>query len=276
MSTSSLAVTDADRSFLPSIAPKLLSMLDGEQGPDAVSIAGAIIGKKILSNKTTGAPGTIGWTYFVEPIHSALKPHIVNDIVQVQSEESVLVSSQDLALALRRLSALIAAHPSEKLIARLVSPVLISLWALLGTANAVPEAGSPTGLDAFWVDVPKAILETYFRLSGGRAQLRAIVEHLDDRGGNLWFYARARSASGLHVELRAFSEDIRGHAFLEAVWKEVEGLLNASPTESERAVYERQAEKLLDLLLAKRQDQAATGHVPSLAKRLDQSPIDAI
>lgn len=237
--------------FIESSAPKLLSMLDGEQGPDAVSISGEIIGKKILGNRSSGAPGTVGWELFVEPIHRALDPSAKVDMVPGDGDAQVLVSAQELARALRRLSTLAAAHPSQNLVARLVSPVLLPLWALVAYTSSSRES-SGTALTAFWLDVPRALLETYLRLSGGVPQVKALADHICFDGGKEWVFA-AQEGGEVLIKKRAMPRVAEYASLSQEEWAEVAKRLKVKEGEDVRRVFERESEAVLGLLLTFRE-----------------------
>lgn len=129
------------------IAPQLLKLLDGDDGPEMTKVASYVIGFGILGRKDFGAPGTPGWKAFAEPMLRQINPslsttaapgeEVIDDIVDL-SHDKVLVSSEQLALALRRLKTLVVSHPNPSLCKRLVRPVLLPLWALASW----PELGS--------------------------------------------------------------------------------------------------------------------------------------
>lgn len=96
------------------------------------------------------------------------QPDRIVDLTQV----SVLTSPQDLKQAIRRLAALVNGHPNPSLARRLLSPVVLPLWAL---------ASWPTGdadLRASISSPAKALLETYLKISASADQVRVIVDNL--------------------------------------------------------------------------------------------------
>lgn len=121
------------------IAPQLLKLLDGDDGPEMTKVASYVIGFGILGRKDFGAPGTPGWKAFAGPMLRQVNPSISaspgpggedeDDIVDLR-QDKVLVSSEQLALGLRRLKTLVVTHPNPSLCKRLVRPVLLSLWSL--------------------------------------------------------------------------------------------------------------------------------------------------
>jgi hypothetical protein len=131
------------------MAPQLLKLLDGDDGPEMTKVAAYVIGFGILGRKDFGAPGTAGWKAFAEPMLRQVNPSLstaaapggegVDDIVDL-SQDKILVSSEQLALGLRRLNTLVVSHPNPSLCKRLVRPVLLPLWALASWPQLDSEA----------------------------------------------------------------------------------------------------------------------------------------
>jgi hypothetical protein len=123
--------------YFSKIAPQLLNLLDSREEPALSKTAAFIITNGILSKRSIGAPGTIGWALLADPILQAINPTVVTGthkreagFIMDDAIESALVSQSDLELALNRLSMLILSHPSPGLTGRLVQPLLLVLWAL--------------------------------------------------------------------------------------------------------------------------------------------------
>jgi hypothetical protein len=123
------------------IAPQLFSLLDGEGEPEMDKAAAFIIGFGILGRKQFGAPGMPGWRALVDPILHNIDPVIglkdaaeankpsEDTIVDLQSHK-VLATSIEVAKSIRRLSALVTAHPHPSLAQRILKPILLPLWSL--------------------------------------------------------------------------------------------------------------------------------------------------
>ncbi|KAL2135606.1 hypothetical protein VTI74DRAFT_7753 [Chaetomium olivicolor] len=130
------------------IAPQLLVLLDGAEGPELVKAASYIIGFGILGRKASGAPGTAGWRFLAEPMLNSIKPPSAfsswadseSDEIIDLNRERVLVQPNDLATALRRLHSLVVSHPNPGLCKRLLSPLLLQTWALATWPDAQPSA----------------------------------------------------------------------------------------------------------------------------------------
>lgn len=240
------------------IAPRLLSMLDGEMGPDAVSIAGTTIGRKILGNKTTGAPGSVGWSLFVEPIHRALDPPLSQQQSESGGDEAaaVLTTEEELATALQRLSGIITAHPNPGLVGRLISPVLLPLWGLMGFAESIRNGDSAA--ENVWVDVPNGLLETYLRISGRKDQVGALVEHLKFNGRAHWKFCRTVDG-GVEIRQTTKPEDKVTNPITPSQREELDQLTRSKPGEDEKETFKNQAGAVLELLLRARKQKAGSG-----------------
>lgn len=121
------------------ISPQLLSLLDGEGEPEMDHAAAFIIGFGILGRREFGAPGTSGWNALIIPILARIDPSMGPLPFLSNSQEEpivtigapkVLVTAQELARGLKRLSTLLSSHPHPSLSKRILSPVLLPLWSL--------------------------------------------------------------------------------------------------------------------------------------------------
>ncbi|KAK4226970.1 hypothetical protein QBC38DRAFT_455704 [Podospora fimiseda] len=139
MATNLLAAPPASvtpEKWYSGIGPQLLTLLDGEEGPELTRAASYIIGFGILGRKASGAPGTAGWKYLAEPLLHGIKPlpnsssEMTEDEVIDLSKPKVIVKHDELVTSLRRLHALTVSHPNPGLCKRLLSPLLLSFLAL--------------------------------------------------------------------------------------------------------------------------------------------------
>ncbi|KAF2855963.1 hypothetical protein T440DRAFT_503667 [Plenodomus tracheiphilus IPT5] len=188
--------------WLRKLTPQLLGLLDGAAGKELIRAAGQIIADGILSKKTTGAPGTVGWDLFAMPILQTIYPKEAGSKdVHGQHRDEVLVQDVDLEVALRRLCAICTSSSHAGLLRRVVGPLLLPLWALLNFAKAT------TLLDKQWTALPDAILSHYVTAT-------CDVKHIDKIAMNLFWDGDAPWAfgSGSHggVEIRRRSEDTSG------------------------------------------------------------------
>ena len=171
--------------YIFAIGPQLLALLD-ENDEDMQRAASYIIGFGILSKKTLGAPGTVGWKIFVLPIFESLKPQDDGSGEDYTYKGKrrlprVLVSNKSLHLALQRLSRLILVHPNPGLTKRLIQPMLLPLWALSGlTAECVGIRDYSKGA--------MQLMSTYMKVCAGGEVLLKISDNLLWEGGPRWSY----------------------------------------------------------------------------------------
>ncbi|KAL1384357.1 hypothetical protein HDK64DRAFT_302438 [Phyllosticta capitalensis] len=168
---------DPERYF-SALAPQLLDMLDGTEGPDFVKAAALIIGSGILGKRATGSPGSIGWRLFAEPLLFDIAPPAR---AIPKHAQGTLVPEDRLKRAMSRLTALLSSHPNPGLTSRLLGNLMLPLWALLDYAKSRPIA-------RFWADTARKLLLTYFRLGAGSNQLEKLATNLFWNGPNAWEY----------------------------------------------------------------------------------------
>ncbi|KAF2460935.1 hypothetical protein BDY21DRAFT_135693 [Lineolata rhizophorae] len=173
--------------YFTRLAPQLLQMLDGADGQELVKAAAFIIGKGILGKRSLGAPGATGWEIFATPMLTSIGP----DARQQHGNETI-VTEIKLRQALRRMNALIISHPNPGLTKRLVGSILLPLWGLLLYSNG-------KGLDQFWTNSAKYLLETYVKLSAGLPQLQLLADNIIWDGPLEWTYGRGTEGG---IELR--------------------------------------------------------------------------
>ncbi|KAI9836473.1 MAG: hypothetical protein M1819_001505 [Sarea resinae] len=188
--------------YFSRIAPQLLDLLDSEAGPGMSKAASFIIGGGILNRRAYGAPGTIGWRLFAQPILAKIDPGL--DIQAsipnqpgpgIHEFDTVLVSESDLNLALTRLATLITSHPNPALAKRLLSRLMLPLWSLRCFSR---KMGNST-----WCERASSLLETYFKVSADAEQLGKFARQLLWDGRPSWEYA---STKGGGVEIRRTSD----------------------------------------------------------------------
>lgn len=130
-------------------------------------------------------------------------------------EHKALVSEAALSRALRSLELLLAAHPSPLVSERIISKILVPLWALLGYAKE-------TGRSA-WYDRVSGILKSYFAVSLDLNLLQHLQENLTFTGGESWNFGPGSSGG---IEIRATStHDVTG-VTMELIDARVEEFLN--------------------------------------------------
>nr|CAD01123.1 conserved hypothetical protein [Neurospora crassa] len=168
------------------IAPQLFALLDGGEGPELKKVVAYVIGFGILGRKVSGAPGTAGWKYLAEPLLHHIKPPPGglpktetgdDDEVIDLSKDKVLVKQKDLVTALQRLHALVVSHPNPGLCKRLLSPLLLPLWAL----TTWPNSEKP--LSEKITEPASELLKIFLKLSPSAPVLLALVHNLGYVGG---------------------------------------------------------------------------------------------
>ncbi|KAI1765244.1 hypothetical protein GGR53DRAFT_280413 [Hypoxylon sp. FL1150] len=204
--------TVSPEQWFPGIAPQLLALLDGKDGPDLVKAAAYVIGFGVLGRKQFGAPGTAGWKEFAEPMLTKINPTLLrqgqardsltsttnsDDVVDLR-RETVLVGADELHIALKRLSSLLNSHPNPGLTKRLLAPLMSSLWTIC-TWPPVSEE-----FDERYRRPANALLEIYLKLSGSADKFRTLLGKLLNNGNTgasnvRWTYDRVGD-SGLQVK----------------------------------------------------------------------------
>ncbi|KAJ4408797.1 hypothetical protein N0V91_003053 [Didymella pomorum] len=160
---------------------QLLNLLDGNDGRELSRAAGQVIAGGILSKKSTGAPGSIGWTLFVEPILKAIYPKDSStSILRDSTKDRVLVPDQGLLLALQRLAVITTSYSHAGLIKRLIGPLLLPLWALLNYAR------SKRSLDKAWSELPCSVILRYMTIACDPKHVDNIATNLFWDGPSEW------------------------------------------------------------------------------------------
>lgn len=170
--------------WIQKLEPQLWTLLDGNEGRELSRAAGQIIAGGILSKKSTGAPGSIGWTLFVEAILKTVYPKDSSiAILRDSTNDHVLVQDQHLLLALRRLAVITTSYSHVGLIKRLVGPLILPLWALLNYAR------SKKSLDKAWSEIPRSIIARYMSVA-------CEPKHVDNIATNLFWDGSAEWTLG--------------------------------------------------------------------------------
>ncbi|KAI1132630.1 hypothetical protein F5Y10DRAFT_230977, partial [Nemania abortiva] len=172
--------------WFPGIAPQLLALLDGKDGPDLAKVAAYVIGFGVLGRKQFGAPGTPGWRAFAEPMLAAINPSLSSsgslaeplvfsagpDEVVDLRKRTILVSADALHVSLKRLSSLLNSHPNPGLTKRLLGSLLMPLWALSSwpcpTAHVKERYCQPA----------QDLVEIYLKIAGSADKFMGIIHNL--------------------------------------------------------------------------------------------------
>jgi hypothetical protein len=185
--------------WLRRLAPQLWTLLDGGEGVELSRAAGQIIAGGVLSKRATGAPSSFGWQLFAQPLLQAICPKETNaGLHDSNTNVSVLVQDYELELALKRLFAIASSYSHAGSLKRLLSPVLLSAWALLNYAHERPAVNRK------WIVLSKSILTRYMSIVCEPNQIYQIATNLFWDGDAMWSF-KPGSQGG--VEIRRRSED---------------------------------------------------------------------
>lgn len=182
---SSVPSSVTPNAYYSATAPQLLELLD-EDGTEMCRAAAYVISIGILARRQHGAPGSIGWQLFAEPIIETFSPpkasstHL-NGSGRSNEDIEVVVKEADLRRALNRLCSLVLIHPNPQLTKRLVSPMPLALWGLLCCSRKANRSN--------WCRKVTSVLTTYYKSSASVAHLSALSEHLMWDGTSWWTFA---------------------------------------------------------------------------------------
>ncbi|KAG9186988.1 hypothetical protein G6011_10096 [Alternaria panax] len=200
--------------WLTRISPQLLHLLDGNEGPELSRAAGQIIAGGILTKKTTGAPGTVGWNTFAKPMLQAIYPKNVNKSNPSQHDSGhTIVPDSDLKTALRRLKTILTSYSYSGVIRRLVHPIILPLWALLNSAKNRPS------LEKEWKILPSLILTRYMEIACDTKQIDNIATNLFWDGDPDWTFGPG-SQGGVEIRLRS-RDKTEGMEAMESIIKRI-------------------------------------------------------
>ncbi|GAB0135124.1 hypothetical protein EsDP_00003472 [Epichloe bromicola] len=182
---STVPATLSPEEWYGGIAPQIFSLFDGDGGDDLAKTAAQIVGFGILGRKQMGAPGAPGWNAFVLPLIGQInytlqstreKPQEINheqgDEIINLGRDKIIVSGDQLAMALRRLKVLILSNPSPGLCRRVIKPVMSQLWALASVPNP------PELIAQKYCSPAEKLLQTYFTLFGKADIIAPITQNI--------------------------------------------------------------------------------------------------
>ncbi|KAF1834215.1 hypothetical protein BDW02DRAFT_344277 [Decorospora gaudefroyi] len=197
--------------WVSALSPELWDMLDSKSGKELARAGGHIIAGGFLSKKTTGAPGTAGWETFAAPLLRSIYPKDVKGASF--RENGTLVPEKDFKLSLRRLDAIVTSYSHAGLLRRLISPVLLPLWALFNYAKARPS------LDKEWSALPSSILSRYMEIACDAKQIDCITTKLFWDGDTAWTLGPGSEGG---VEIRHRSGEKSGG--MDSIFAQISGL----------------------------------------------------
>ena len=184
------------KEWFTNLAPQLWQLFDGSITVELSRAAGSVI-THILSYRSTGAPGTVGWELFAKPILQVIFPvRAAKNKVHGSTVDQVAVGEHDLKLALQRLSSLASLHLHTALMKRLVHPLLLPLWALLMHAKSRPS------LAAQWATLARNILVEHMRKAWDMTQIEKLVSNMFWDGDLMWTFGPG-SQGGVEIRARA-------------------------------------------------------------------------
>lgn len=137
------------------------------------------------------------------------------------SQEEVLVSAEDLARALYRLQALLLSHPNPSLSKRLISPVLLPLWAL--STWTCPQ----THCDETYCIPARNLLKIYLKINPSPEKLKGIIQKLlfkgETTGDSRWRFQETASGDIQVIKPR----ESRENSLMEVDWNEIDPKVDA-------------------------------------------------
>ncbi|KAK6829291.1 hypothetical protein RU639_003269 [Aspergillus parasiticus] len=220
------------------IGPQLLALIDGDD-PDLRKTAAYVVGNGILCKRAYGAPGTIGYSIFLEPLFKTLTAGLDDSSRNWMVSSSatgedlpnrVIVPESLLVLAVDRLRSLVLQPPNPSLVKRVVYPILVPLWGLAcGTSEQQRNSLHEKIME---------VLQTYFAISVGEQPLKKLVDNLLWEGGSTWTYSVVPT-HGLSLIKRETAKSDRLNIVqlldtLASRTKLFVGLLGADPSSEER------------------------------------------
>ena len=204
--------------YFSAIAPQLLTLLD-DKDTDMVRAAAYIIGNGILGRRNYGAPGTLGWNLFAQPILDIINPSTLalglTERLEVDKNGNeslrVVVPEAQLSRALDHLSALTLLHPNPGLTKRLIGPLSLSLWGLHCYANETHNSA--------WSEKTYRILHTFLRVSADVQQVMRLSDQLlwDGKSGGTF----SRGPDG-GIEIRQRFKDLFVHPDIDAIMRKID------------------------------------------------------
>jgi hypothetical protein len=203
--------------WIVSLSPELWSLLDGDAGKELSRAAGQIIAGGILSKKTTGAPGTVGWETFARPLLQTIYPKdSKKPSIHSGLEQQVIFTEIELKVALRRLKAIASSYSHAGLLRRLVGPLMLPLWALLNYAKVRPS------LDKEWTVLPGSILSRYMEIACDAKQVGNIATDMFWDGDAAWTLGPG-SEGGVAIRWRA-RQKAEGMQAMDSIFEHIGGL----------------------------------------------------
>ena len=172
------------------IAPQLFSLLDGQDGPELMKVASYVIGFGILGRRQFGAPGNSGWKAFADPMLRTINPSLgpptqydaslreTADSIVDLTKDTRLFSARQLSLAISRLLSLLISHPNPGLSRRLITPVVLSLWAIASWPNPKSPCEKTYCIPA------RNLLKIYLQITTSPDKISKIIQDIRFNGNS--------------------------------------------------------------------------------------------
>jgi protein required for transport of RNA pol II len=186
--------------YFVGLSRQLLQLLDDVSNPELSQVAGFVITNGILSKRSTGAPGSIGWRLFAEPQLEAFGDGTESGMLGDSPAGTILVSQSKLATSLRRLSTLVLSNPSPSLTGRLIRPVMMPLWALWVYDRSVVASSD-------WNKIALNLLQLFLQRCGTTEHLQEITSNLLWDGPTSWVYGPG-SEGGIEIRHREETKEL--------------------------------------------------------------------
>lgn len=206
-----------EQAYYTNISKQLFALLDGIAGLDLAKIAANVIGSGVLGRRSVGAPGSIGWKMFAEPILRAINPSTPAAKPQLGFQnpgkgtaahpDKPLISQEDLSLALSRLSLIVNSTPNAGLTKRLISGLFLPLWAL--HTHAVQHSPQSTCATISW-----DLLKLYMKRCATAKQLCDLASHIFWDGDHTWQFSSS-SSGGVEIRPRRSREPVEAGNVIE-------------------------------------------------------------
>ncbi|KAF8536211.1 hypothetical protein BDD12DRAFT_851933 [Trichophaea hybrida] len=139
---------------------------------------------------------------------------MVSEVSEEPTQPGPLVSEAELSMSFRNLEVLLASHPTPLLPQRLISPILIPLWGLMGYAKSIGRSA--------WHNRAAALLKSYLTVSLNQAVLEKIQNSLTFTGGDGWEYAPGSSGG---IEIRTITKTKKSGMNMDLINSRVEEFL---------------------------------------------------
>ncbi|TQV95064.1 protein required for cell viability [Cordyceps javanica] len=164
---SSVPVGMTAEDWFSGISGQIFDLIDGTAGQDLARTAAQIVGFGILGKKIYGAPGSAGWSVFVQPLLESVNPSLrPKSSFQKEQEDEIVDLSKPRVLV------------DGGLCKRILGRIILQIWAL-ASWNRPSEAVQIS------VHTPaKKLLRTYLQLFGNLESVKPLIANLTCKGSS--------------------------------------------------------------------------------------------